>query len=105
MQVILMLAQVSIHAPRKGGDLWRSSGARRTARFNPRPRAGAMQVLRPRVHRYLVSIHAPRAGGDDRADAQPAGRFRFQSTPPATPQQVLTVSIHAPRAGATSSGA
>ena len=52
---------ISIHAPREGGD---------AGRYRRRVKA-------------LISIHAPREGGDDRSKKRAAAQRQFQSTPPA----------------------
>ena len=82
------LRDVSIHAPRVGGDAVISTMARDTAGFNPRP---------------------PR-GGRPRARSRSVTSTMFQSTPPAwgatasaqTCAHSAAVSIHAPAWGATS---
>ena len=51
---------ISIHAPREGGD---------AGRYRRRVKA-------------LISIHAPREGGDDRSKKRAAAQRQFQSTPP-----------------------
>ena len=74
---------ISIHAPRAGGDedvyVWREDGAH----FNPRPPCGGRHVLGNRHDGGRnISIHAPRAGGDPEQRAIRARQARFQSTPP-----------------------
>ena len=77
---------ISIHAPRAGGD------------------AGGYQIIRRTQN---ISIHAPRAGGDAITRSTPDQTWTFQSTPPvrgATWRAVQlrkrrSISIHAPRAG------
>ena len=79
------LTDISIHAPRAGGD--NISGGLRLGR--------------------IISIHAPRAGGDAARKCTPTGRMGFQSTPPVRGATELFrrgprnkgISIHAPRAG------
>ena len=76
---------ISIHAPREGGDL----GDRHI-------QAG-----------LAISIHAPREGGDRVISLHGGLRVQFQSTPPARGATTLkpgaaggrVISIHAPREG------
>ena len=101
-------AQISIHAPREGGDRLTPTGKPLPGDFNPRPpRGGRPLVLddtiikvddfNPRPPRggrllakaafarqYVISIHAPREGGD------PEYRHRIRP---------CVISIHAPREG------
>ena len=81
-----MVASISIHAPREGGDLFV---------FHP---GGGVNI----------SIHAPREGGDTTFGYKFIKNNRFQSTPPArgaTFYQLFRcvilacISIHAPREG------
>ena len=56
---------ISIHAPREGGD--GDQGRRRCAvlNFNPRPpRGGRRRFQRQNLYDAWISIHAPREGGD-----------------------------------------
>ena len=97
-----MDSTISIHAPRKGGDLFSMRATVRTTNFNPRP---------PAPHpsqRPGISIHAPRKGGDGSSAncCQPTPYFN-----PRPPQggrldwfrrcwrMVRGISIHAPREG------
>ena len=110
-------SDISIHAPREGGDPIAavSFGCRRY--FNPRPPRGGRLLRRACYHisigfqstppargatprspfgtpRPHISIHAPREGGDCRIAASAWSPQQFQSTPPArgatTPPGVLS---------------
>ena len=103
--------EISIHAPREGGDL--SPLPRRpsalTANFNPRPPRGGRPThdLQYGLELFRISIHAPREGGDGMAGRVLERGGEFQSTPPARGATTLAVpkhpqaaiSIHAPREG------
>ena len=75
---------ISIHAPREGGD-------RRTIRLTlppfgcqSTPPARGATRRRPSCGAYaVISIHAPREGGDFRILRNSTTRTQFQSTPPA----------------------
>ena len=77
--------QISIHAPREGGDF------------------KTLMNMRP----FLISIHAPREGGDTPCFPTLKTICKFQSTPPARGAtsectDLLPdgrISIHAPREG------
>ena len=62
--------QVSIRAPRAGGDSSPGCSDRRLSRFNPRPPRGGRLMVHLQITRAdispaaIVSIRAPRAGGD-----------------------------------------
>ena len=76
--------EISIHAPREGGDGGDSQRQHRQKDFNPRPPRGG----RPNGHLtvfpiFCISIHAPREGGDRAFLYAPARHQIFQSTPPA----------------------
>ena len=76
---------ISIHAPREGGDRPFSFPLYMLQHFNPRPPRGG----RPRSSAYAddlsgISIHAPREGGDIAAVLEACGE---------------DISIHAPREG------
>ena len=76
-----LIQQISIHAPREGGDpgLYRHCGAGH--HFNPRPREGGDSTLTQEERWELISIHAPVRGA-----TKIKIRFHtiqgFQSTPP-----------------------
>ena len=98
---------ISIHAPREGGDPVglrdlpvvrafqstppaRGATASRPFRayprvdFNPRPPRGGRHGRYPDVSfQCVISIHAPREGGDGACILYTALTARFQSTPPA----------------------
>ena len=85
------LTNISIHAPREGGDfnVWLTSSA------------------------IMISIHAPREGGDYTGVRTTATMSLFQSTPPARGATTTAgdgsvtsvISIHAPREGGDSKDA
>ena len=99
--------QVSIHAPRAGGDsvgtgtltvnnAFQSTPPARGATFpyapvvlvsngfNPRPPRGGRRSRCVHIHLGIsVSIHAPRAGGDPIVGVKDTATIAFQSTPPA----------------------
>ena len=78
---------ISIHAPREGGDPSRPTftGKPCTFQSTPPPRGGRRGALFWRMVKSDISIHAPREGGDP-------GHFPWGGTP-------WTISIHAPREG------
>ena len=72
MEVVNLYFDISIHAPREGGDLIVNTITKDClTNFNPRPPRGgrrskhSMNFLRDSI----ISIHAPREGGDSK-DAQ-----------------------------------
>ena len=77
---------VSIRAPRAGGDMLSSRVSASTRRcFNPRPPCGGRrrEIHDTTTTRRRVSIRAPRAGGDTRTSKGTARRrLLFQSAPP-----------------------
>ena len=79
------LNDISIHAPREGGDQTARLRYTMNKHFNPRPpRGGATGgVVRIQI-REVISIHAPARG---------ATRLICPS------QSTITISIHAPREG------
>ena len=81
----IQLQGISIHAPRKGGDLIHSILATPQNDFNPRPpRGGRRKTVLHGIRINLISIHAPREGGDDSGIG---------------PLDKRLISIHAPREG------
>ena len=61
---------ISIHAPREGGDRVLSVVPQSGSSFNPRPpRGGRPKELCLNLTEMCISIHAPREGGDSK-DAQ-----------------------------------
>ena len=78
--------QISIHAPREGGDCAHELRRWFDGEFQSTPPArGATLYLHLIVEPVAISIHAPREGGDVRP-------------PPAAPHR-RSISIHAPREG------
>ena len=78
-------AEISIHAPRAGGDTTEIDIAVRAMLFQSTPPVRGATRRSPCFRRtYGISIHAPRAGGD----AWAAYMAKFE-----------IISIHAPRAG------
>ena len=74
---------ISIHAPRVGGDSQLMGLSPDALRFQSTPPVwGATRRVRHEVAPEAISIHAPRVGGDLRQSAPPCGSYRFQSTPP-----------------------
>ena len=81
----IICRNISIHAPREGGDAGTRSAPSGLRNFNPRPpRGGRLAALKEWVNDYFISIHAPREGGDEQA-----GIFGI----------MFDISIHAPREG------
>ena len=80
------IANISIHAPREGGDPGELARTGNSNYFNPRPpRGGRHQYLADDVVTNFISIHAPREGGD----------LMFLRRVP----WCFMISIHAPREG------
>ena len=78
--------EISIHAPREGGDRSNASEGQSDNDFNPRPpRGGRRLVERCCVAFHVISIHAPREGGDLTV------RQKYYNE--------IGISIHAPREG------
>ena len=78
---------ISIHAPREGGDARRVLEEPPSIYFNPRPpRGGRRKRIEQEAYNSIISIHAPREGGDVLA-------YLFNLP--------IMISIHAPREGAT----
>ena len=66
--------QVSIHAPRVGGDRKnQSSPAVQTPVSIHAPRVGGDRMIDKQLRGLIVSIHAPRVGGDTEVPAIAAG--------------------------------
>ena len=98
--------QISIHAPRAGGDDMSAALTQTALNFNPRPPCGGRRLcschtgrsrlyFNPRppcggrhsipaadVAPTVISIHAPRAGGDAHDTLAVCFTAQFQSTPP-----------------------
>ena len=61
----LQVVDISIHAPREGGDTYQLSSHQVLRHFNPRPPRGGRQHVEIFYDMYTgISIHAPREGGD-----------------------------------------
>ena len=83
---IVQVFSISIHAPREGGDHFKSSYFMANKDFNPRPpRGGRLGYSVFFFWALSISIHAPREGGD-------VIRFIILIT-------LNLISIHAPREG------
>ena len=75
--------EISIHAPRAGGDVRYPNGYTYNAGFQSTPPVrGATLYQVVGGHGGGISIHAPRAGGDSRRRLNMAYIHEFQSTPP-----------------------
>ena len=77
---IIPVSNISIHAPLRGRlpiPNWESA----TPYFNPRPLAGATNVVRGMTENALISIHAPLRGRQNDLGFL-AFLQKFQSTPP-----------------------
>ena len=60
-----LVPNISIHAPRVGGDPSLPESSPRPRHFNPRPPCGGRRVHgRYALKCLVISIHAPRVGGD-----------------------------------------
>ena len=82
---------ISIHAPRKGGDVCQWGPGIADYDFNPRPpQGGRPEFAGSQTVKYNISIHAPRKGGDT------SGFYNGSET---------EISIHAPRKGGDSKDA
>ena len=101
------MSNISIHAPREGGDASPKAPIKTTAISIHAPREGG-DVCQQRLQNCrLISIHAPREGGDCISTAQYHKEAKFQSTPPARGATFrfcgrmteIFISIHAPREG------
>ena len=81
----LMTKEISIHAPREGGDVNPRWTGRRMPISIHAPREGGDEAMKAGRRGYtIISIHAPREGGDFRVGNLIAG---------------FVISIHAPREG------
>ena len=99
---------ISIHAPREGGDYHALRGMSRGGIFQSTPPArGATAGKGDAGADPAISIHAPREGGDGALMERERVYFEFQSTPPARGATIQPqhdagrghISIHAPREG------
>ena len=108
-----MSANISIHAPREGGDdNWNRMISPWPIFQSTPPARGATQELRELRRMADISIHAPREGGDRRVCYHISiERGHFNPRPPRGGRQVmheldaadLNISIHAPREGGDTS--
>ena len=75
---------ISIHAPREGGDSWERNGIGWMTISIHAPREGGDGfIVRIPDQIIMISIHAPREGGDFQCFDASAVSAGFQSTPPA----------------------
>ena len=74
---------ISIHAPREGGDCLASLINFDREISIHAPREGGDTTRRDIGYQRIISIHAPREGGDSLILRHSPGRRGFQSTPPA----------------------
>ena len=108
MRIPQALCDISIHAPREGGDVSALNKKPTIALFQSTPpaRGATCQSFGIKIF-LLISIHAPREGGDGPKRRRHGTRPKFQSTPPArgatgdssTNIANIAISIHAPREG------
>ncbi len=90
---------ISIHAPRVGGDCLRPPGPVSLSYFNPRPPCGGRRLPRPGLRgEHRISIHAPRVGGDSWTRALWWRRCHFNPRPPCGGRQQKQLKIQAVRA-------
>ena len=74
---------ISIHAPRVGGDRACPPSSPLLLPFQSTPPVwGATRPFRRYNNGRMISIHAPRVGGDPRRSEEASPLFTFQSTPP-----------------------
>ena len=82
---------ISIHAPRAGGDVRDGTTFRKLLKFQSTPPVrGATAIKNGFARLTKISIHAPRAGGDPNGS-----KIIFKG---------MDISIHAPRAGGDCAG-
>ncbi len=75
---------ISIHAPREGGDAMEMVKAMVASISIHAPREGGdVQIPQSSFQCVEISIHAPREGGDGGQIKSAVGGELFQSTPPA----------------------
>ena len=83
---IIGAVEISIHAPRVGGDAYLGVPDWDIKKFQSTPPVwGATDDLYPERYKLKISIHAPRVGGDEPTYAQL--------------KEAGVISIHAPRVG------
>ena len=98
---------ISIHAPREGGDEPGNVVATSRLISIHAPREGGDYANLVNSVDLPISIHAPREGGRLKIQGRIYGNSRFQSTPPARGATLFyhdltghdMISIHAPREG------
>ena len=105
----VLVAGISIHAPREGGDQERNGWSDDWMYISIHaPREGGDDVRVADVaNNAYISIPAPREGGDHRRARRRLSSWLFQSTPPARGATMgglfgvnpRGISIHAPREG------
>ena len=83
---------ISIHAPREGGDGDAIAHQLHRMISIHAPREGGDTLVRSRIAGRDISIHAPREGGDKLEDRSSGMSFVFQSTPPARGATAAAVS-------------
>ena len=110
-KAVIIKLNISIHAPREGGDfhILPRAGAKSLGDFNPRPpRGGRRASPQAEDSDQSISIHAPREGGDVRVPCCVSlAPYNFNPRPPRggrrgvmwEPTKVAQISIHAPREG------
>ena len=75
--------RISIHAPRVGGDLADMSMTLCSSTFQSTPPVwGATHGAQPTTPQIMISIHAPRVGGDCRENRGRSGLDDFNPRPP-----------------------
>ena len=104
-----LLASISIHAPREGGDGQIPLQTQHEIQFQSTPPVRGATTHHGLIHCVRrISIHAPREGGDDRVPVLPhigpvisihAPREGGDAGFPVRSRQTPDISIHAPREG------
>ena len=103
-----LTVQISIHAPRAGGDPARPVWSCRRRYFNPRPPCGGRQQIHKALGIKNLFQSTPPVRGATILSVSETVSLRFQSTPPVRGATLATlrqktfsirISIHAPRAG------
>ena len=76
---------ISIHAPREGGDggCWEYAAWWWLFQSTPPARGATRETFAAYAELCIISIHAPREGGDLLSRIFQGSSYRFQSTPPA----------------------
>ena len=102
------VSQISIHAPREGGDpkIAVTTSPRLVFQSTP-PARGATTPPRQEIRPRYISIHAPREGGDKKQREEKKRQRHFNPRPPrgGRPKRSIRkqynskISIHAPREG------